>query len=429
MLVGDAVSADPEKSKIAIAALRLQGPGGLDALFQAHADEIATVLTSPDAPHNDSADWQRLCTALDAVAQQRDDFASHLYWYTDLDAAKRAAKESGKPILSLHLLGKLDEELSCANSRLFRTVLYANAEVSQYLRTHYILHWQSERPAPKVTIDFGDGRKLERTITGNSIHYILDDEGEVIDAVPGLYGPKAFLNVLQAAVNVSRRLKDRSPEDRTTTLRDFHRRQFALAMDQWNRDLVKIGAAAPVPVRQMPSGKAVAADADRRTFGKSAMERPVVVAVTKAWPGSARSMEEVGWESLAGIHFEEATLDQSSRAFMKWKNPPSLDPREQALIIMAKERPMSAFDITVNNLCQSIAMDTVRNEYLFHATIHQWLAAKTASTHLSELNDRIYTELFLTPASDPWLGLKPAHTYTALDHDGVTLPEGRQAAK
>jgi hypothetical protein len=49
---------------------------------------------------------------------------------------------------------------------------------------------------PKVTIDFGDGRKLERTVTGNSAHYILTPDGEVVDCLPGLYGPQAFLNKL-----------------------------------------------------------------------------------------------------------------------------------------------------------------------------------------------------------------------------------------
>src|SRR5207302_894835 len=115
-------------------------------------------------------------------------FTSRLYWYTDLDQAQAAAKASGKPILTLRLLGRLNEEFSCANSRFFRTVLYANAEVSQRLREHFILHWESVRPVPKVSIDFGDGRKLERTITGNSIHYILDCDGHIIDALPGLYG-------------------------------------------------------------------------------------------------------------------------------------------------------------------------------------------------------------------------------------------------
>ncbi len=100
--------------------------------------------------------------------------ACQLYWYTNLEQAKAAAKVSGKPILSLRLLGKLDQDLSCANSRFFRVALYPNAAISKELRDKYILHWQSVRPAPKITIDFGDGRKLERTITGNSIHYILD---------------------------------------------------------------------------------------------------------------------------------------------------------------------------------------------------------------------------------------------------------------
>jgi hypothetical protein len=35
------------------------------------------------------------------------------------------------------------------------------------------------------------------------------------------------------------------------------------------------------------------------------------------------------------------------------------------------------------------------------------------------LNEKVYTELFLTPKSDPWLGLKPSDAYSALDHDGV----------
>src|SRR4029077_6429995 len=124
------------------------------------------------------------------VAEQRDAYASHLYWYTDLEAAKSAARASHKPILALRMLGNLTEELSCANSRFFRTVLYPNEKVSADLREGFILYWSSERPAPKITIDFGDGRKIERTVTGNSIHYVLDENGNPIDAIPGLYSPE-----------------------------------------------------------------------------------------------------------------------------------------------------------------------------------------------------------------------------------------------
>ncbi|MBW4577419.1 MAG: hypothetical protein KME08_19470, partial [Aphanothece sp. CMT-3BRIN-NPC111] len=165
-----ALSENPSESASAIAALRSQGPAGLQAFLNTYGDDLkrsqlqairATPPRSVFAPQE-----KRLRAALDAICKQRDCYASQLYWYTNLAQAKAAAKASGKPILSLRLLGRLDEDLSCANSRFFRIALYPNAEVSKVLRDRFILHWQSVRPVPKVTIDFGDGRKLERTLTG-----------------------------------------------------------------------------------------------------------------------------------------------------------------------------------------------------------------------------------------------------------------------
>ena len=82
----------------------------------------------------------------------------------DLDAFDQLMRANEKQVLgtALRLLGNLDEEYSCANSRFFRTTLYANAEVSRYLHDHFILHWKSVRPVPRITVDFGDGRKIER---------------------------------------------------------------------------------------------------------------------------------------------------------------------------------------------------------------------------------------------------------------------------
>ena len=70
-----------------------------------------------------AAERAQLQQTLDKVCAQKDCHASRLFWYTDLNQAKDAARLSGRPILSLHLLGRLDEELSCANSRFFRTLL------------------------------------------------------------------------------------------------------------------------------------------------------------------------------------------------------------------------------------------------------------------------------------------------------------------
>jgi len=63
----------------------------------------------------------------------------------------------------------------------------------------------------------------------------------------------------------------------------------------------------------------------------------------------------------------------------------------------------------------------VRNEYVLHSTIHEWFANQTAPRNLDELNARVYAQLFLTPDSDPWLGLVPADTFTGLEANGLVL--------
>jgi hypothetical protein len=122
-----------------------------------------------------------------------------LDWFTDLDAAIAVARRTRKPILSLRLLGRLDEELSCANSRFFRKSLYPDPEINRVLREQFVLHWESVRPVPIVTIDFGDGRRVVRTLTGNSAHLVLDSHGRAVDVLPGLFDRDTFLALLAQA--------------------------------------------------------------------------------------------------------------------------------------------------------------------------------------------------------------------------------------
>src|SRR5262245_17682446 len=70
---------------------------------------------------------------IDQMAGQKDAHLSRLFWYTDLNAAMNEAKRTNRPVLSLRLLGRLDTELSCANSRFFRAILYADPAISQLL--------------------------------------------------------------------------------------------------------------------------------------------------------------------------------------------------------------------------------------------------------------------------------------------------------
>ena len=162
-----------------VSPLRAHGPRGLEAWIQRHGKGA-----SPE---------------LDALCRQKDAHTSLLYWFTELPAAIEEARRSDKPILSLRLLGNLDEELSCANSRFFRKLLYPDARVNALLREGFVLHWESVRPVPVVTIDFGGGKKLTRTLTGNSVHLVLDSLGRPVDALPGLMSPKVFAEQLEQA--------------------------------------------------------------------------------------------------------------------------------------------------------------------------------------------------------------------------------------
>jgi hypothetical protein len=124
---------------------------------------------------------------------------SRLSWFTDLDGALTEARRTQKPILSLRLLGRLDEELSCANSRFFRKLLYPDAQINRLLREEFVLHWQSVRPVPIVTLDFGDGRRVVRTLTGNSAHIVINWRGLPVDVLPGLFDRDTFLLLLEQA--------------------------------------------------------------------------------------------------------------------------------------------------------------------------------------------------------------------------------------
>ena len=59
---------------------------------------------------------------------------------------------------------------------------------------------------------------------------------------------------------------------------------------------------------------------------------------------------------------------------------------------------------------------------MLHSKLYQWLMRDPAREDLQKLNEKVYADLFLTPSSDPWLGLVSTDVYTALDNGGVVKP-------
>ena len=78
----------------------------------------------------------------------------------------------------------------------------------------------------------------------------------------------------------------------------------------------------------------------------------------------------------------------------------------------------------------SISLDTVRNEYLLHRRIHeQFASGEPVTADVEKLNEWVYSELFLTPSSDPWLGLAPSDVYTALENGGQVSPDAKSVTR
>lgn len=396
------ISENQTEATQAIARLRELGPIGLEMLLLKQKPELEAMRAATPEAFATTPRWQRLRQAIDAVAQQKDAHASQLYWFTNLEQAKTQARHSARPILSLRLLGKLNEDLSCANSRFFRTTLYANAEVAKYLRDHFVLHWESVRPAPRIEIDFGDGRKVVRTITGNSAHHILDSAGHPVDVVPGLYGATAFVRALHEAAQLATSVSGKDDAERAELLRAWHQQRADLAAARAQ----ELG----VPKFELASARTIAPG-----ITKSAVESPMLRAAGD--DSLLRAMDHPIWAQVVPARLDEARLDESSRSLLRVKHPAAAG---AGRLTAGKGRVEDPLLRAIRNLERSIAEDTLRNELLLHTAIHRWFAAGAPQTlNVQSLNDRVYAELFLSPRSDPWLGLVPDDTLSALDGEGL----------
>ena len=422
-LAKQATSNDSSQSQIAIKSLREMNQKGLDTLFDVYKTEIKTYTKTG----NKTAEWQKISNAIDNVAMQKDAYSSRLYWHTDIEKAKSEAQQTNKTILTLRLLGNLNEEYSCANSRFFRSILYSNKKIAKELRENYILHWQSVRPAPKVTIDFGDGRQIVRTITGNSIHYILDKNGNVIEAIPGLYNPSNFYVYLKEISRLNnRKLKTKNYWQ---SYRTAKRNQI---LAKWQRDLDKLGIKVdsklpvkaklnssnvdiptPQPVKEVKENPAksdkneppTALDAASLAVTKSAVEIDLVRIISYDSEALKAKTTFKEWQELARL-YGRSIIDKNSRMFIKNKT------------YQNENYPKKDFSALITNLEKYVEIDTVQNEYVFHTKIYEWLNSGEYS-NIDQLNNKIYADLFKTPKSDKWLGLYSPDIYSAIENNGV----------
>lgn len=83
-------------------------------------------------------------------------------------------------------------------------MLFSHPDVARHMSQLFECAWESVRPVPHVTIDFGNGHTLERTLHGNIVTYLCTASGEVYDLIPGLVDPREYLHRLDQAIRLRR---------------------------------------------------------------------------------------------------------------------------------------------------------------------------------------------------------------------------------
>jgi hypothetical protein len=260
------------------------------------------------------------------------------------------------------------------------------------------------RPVPLITIDFGNGRKLERTITGNSIHYLLDSAGNVVDGFPGVYGPQAFLTNLSDAEAVLKSINGRNESERRFALAKYWRGRINELSVAWLADTTKLGGKLPqgFSVQRGEGGEALSIMP--LAVSKAVTEATMLRSMISGAEALGRVTDEVAWNKIAGFHTDQAALDAQSIGLMRRQSP---------------DLSEKAFADQVAKFQQSVALDTVRNEYMLHTKLYAWFVDDRGRSTLDKFNEKVYAELFLTPRSDPWLGLLPSDVYTGIENGGV----------
>lgn len=198
--------------------------------------------------------------------------------------------------------------------------MFSSDSVAKYINNAFEPVWESVRPVPIVTIDFGNGHTITRTLHGNIATYLCNARGAVFDILPGIYEPTEYLNQLsqfsllyqhahqQFAPNAN--LKDRDELMRAIAahaverLKAYHTRQAARLND---------GQQADVLVRGLNGGG-----------GKRLIEAPIelVAAGTVAKSGAAggtdaapaspvptKAADIAGWKELV----EDTKINESIR--------------------------------------------------------------------------------------------------------------------
>lgn len=220
------------------------------------------------------------------------------------------------------------------------------------------------RPVPIVTIDFGEGHVVTRTLHGNVATYICSPDGAVLDVLPGIYDPRAYLDQLGQLRLLFEYVKQGAT---TPALAEYHSRH-ADALAHYS-----------VPGKFL---QRKTADTSAMNLSKSAIELSFKYRVT-----SKVTLEN----------------DQSANSLMRLASRLVSPARKNPLISQLPSKvPLSSIEDLSN--WDALVEDTRLNETYRRQSIHEKLS-RLPSCKPKDIMHWLYKEVLHCDIEDPYLGL------------------------
>jgi hypothetical protein len=194
----------------------------------------------------------------------------------------------------------------------------------------------------------------------------------------------------------------------------FHRVRLNALNTNWFADIEKTGGKAPdgFVISRDEKGTPQAIEIASLAVTKMVTETSILQSLAASREALGNVTDEATWNKIAALHEADAQLDARSIGLIRRQTQFVLQGTNQ----QSRDAQLKGL---IEKLQKNIALDTVRNEYLMHTKLYMWLIANRQDD-VEALNRKVYSELFLTPATDPWLGLFSPDVYTALQGGGIS---------
>jgi len=256
-------------------------------------------------------------------------------------------------------------------------VLLSDESTSEWLRDNFVLSWEEVRPTAKVSIDFGNGHTLERTLVGNTCFVVMLPDRTIVDALPGVYTPSDFKEQATIALDLAKRAQ--RSDDPRTVIRNGHK------------------AAAN---RMLMFGSVT-------MMSKAVVEAPLLLSLGLSFE-DRKNRSGPSLLPMRVEDFDERDLNSFVRAVSNRIEDLSKIPASSRVLAGRGLRVIGAEDETVRPPTpdQIVAADSSANVRYLRPAIHVLLSTQVQSQGIEEFTRTIFNDLLHIDIDDPYLGLR-----------------------